>query len=135
MQNKQFDAICVRPSFHFLSLSQLSLYFFSRALEGLIAGYSDVHVAVTLMSLSVVTAVTLVCTVMLQRCHSHRCCTVVSLHRWHTNVAAIPVAVLSRSLLSQLKIPLSQHCHYHRCHTSGKCHRCDIGVDSSVTVV
>ena len=59
--------------------------------------------AVTALSvppLSVVIDVTLVCTVMLQRWHCHRCCTVASLHRWHT-VAAIAVTVLSRPLLSQ----------------------------------
>ena len=38
--------------------------------------------------LSVVTTTTLVFTVMLQRCHC-RCCSVVSLHRNGTNVAAI----------------------------------------------
>ena len=32
----RFDAICVRPSFHFLSLS---LFFSTRPLKGLIAGY------------------------------------------------------------------------------------------------
>ena len=50
-----------------------------------------------------VTAVTLVGTVMLQRFRRHRCCTIVSLHRLHTNVAAIAVTVLStcRPLLSQ----------------------------------
>ena len=68
----------------------------------------NVNIAVTALSvetavttLSVVTAVTLVCTVMLHCCHCYRCCTVVSLHRWHTNVAAISVTVLSRPLLSQ----------------------------------
>ena len=52
-------------------------------------------------------------------------------------VAAIAVTVLSRPLLSQ-------HSQVHRCHNtvtttdvtlaSGNCHRCDISVDSSVTV-
>ena len=60
--------------------------------------HSNMNIAVT--ALTVDTAVTLVRTVMLQRCHCHRCCTVVSLHRWHTNVAAIAVTVLSRPLLS-----------------------------------
>ena len=53
----------------------------------------------TVTALSVVTAVTLVCTVVLQCCHCHRCYTTVSLHRWHTNVAAIAVTVLSLPLM------------------------------------
>ena len=59
--------------------------------------HTNVTIAVT--ALSVVTDVTLVCTVVLQRCHCHRCCTVVSLHRWYTNVAAIAVTVLSLPLM------------------------------------
>ena len=59
--------------------------------------YINVNIALT--ALSVVTAVTLVCTVVLQRCHSHRCCTIVSLHRWHTNVVSIAVTVLSLPLM------------------------------------
>ena len=66
----------------------------------------NVNIAVTALSvatavtaLPVVTAVTLVCTVVLQRYHCHRCCTVVSLHRWHSNVAAIAVTVLSLPLM------------------------------------
>ena len=59
--------------------------------------HTNVNIAVT--ALSVVIAVTLVCTVVLQRCHCHRCCTVVSLHRWHTNVDAIAVTVLSLPLM------------------------------------
>ena len=51
--------------------------------------------ATAVTALSVVTAVTPVCTVVLQRCDCHHCCTVVSLHRWHTNVAAIAITVLS----------------------------------------
>ena len=57
--------------------------------------------ALLMPPLSAVTDVTLVSTVMLQRCHCHRCCTVVSLHHRHTDVAAIAVTVLSRPLLSQ----------------------------------
>ena len=58
--------------------------------------HTNVHIAVTLMwtLLSVVTAVTLVCTVVLQCCRCHCYCTVVSLHRWYT-VAAIAITVLS----------------------------------------
>ena len=61
--------------------------------------YTNVDIPVT--PLSVATAVKLVCTAMLQCIHCHRCYTAVSLHRWHTNVAAIAVTVLSRPLLSQ----------------------------------
>ena len=59
--------------------------------------HTYVHIAVT--ALSVFTTVTLVCTVVLQRCHCHRCCTVVSLHRWHTDVAAIAVTILPLPLM------------------------------------
>ena len=71
--------------------------------------HTNVNIAVT--ALSVDTAVTLVCTVMLQCCHCHRCCTVVILHHWHTNVAAIAVTVLFGPLLSQ-------HSWVHRCHNT-----------------
>ena len=60
---------------------------------------TKVNIAVT--ALSATTTTTLVCTAMLQRCHCHRCCSVVSLHRRHTNVAAIAATVLSGPLLSQ----------------------------------
>ena len=59
--------------------------------------HTNVNIAVSataVTALLVFTAITLVCTVVLQRCYYHRCCTVVSLHRWHTNVAAIAVTVL-----------------------------------------
>ena len=75
---------------------------------------------------------------MLQRCRCQRCCTVVSLHRWHTKVAATAVTVLSRSLLSQ-------HNKVRCCHNTvtttdvtllAYCHCCDIhvSVDNSATV-
>ena len=54
--------------------------------------------ATVVTPLSVVTDVTLVCTVMLQCCHCHRCYAVVSLHSWHINVVVIAVTVLYRPL-------------------------------------
>ena len=98
--------------------------------------HTNVNIAVTL--LSVVTAVTLACTLMLQCFHCHRCCTVVSLHWWHANVAACHrchSAIQATAVTAQLSTPLSQYCHCHRCYTSGNSHCCDISVDSSVTVV
>ena len=72
--------------------------------------HSDVHIAVIPMwkalsvsPLSVVTTTSLVCTVMLENFHYRRCCSVVSLHRWHTNVATIAVTVLFGPLLSDRK--------------------------------
>ena len=60
---------------------------------------TGLSVVSTVTALSIATISTLVCRVMLERCH--QCCTIVSLHRSHTNVAAIAVTVLSRPLLSQ----------------------------------
>ena len=60
---------------------------------------------------SVVTAVTLVCTVILQYCHYHRCWTVVN----------------------YIDDTLMLSCH--RCHSAVSCYRCHTSVHSNVTVL
>ena len=45
---------------------------------------------ITVTALSFVTTATLVCTVMLQCCHCHRCCTVVSLHHCQDTLVLLP---------------------------------------------